>query len=298
MVWSLSFSVHETVVNDFKKIMKNDALMVSSFIKNNNSKQIFWDIEIFFSFRPDEKEINLQISILSALNNIPVPSYKIKNIKNKKFLSENQLSFSNILVGRFNIIHNGIYQKKLSYKLPIYVKAGHAFGTGYHDSTIGCLYALEFLFKKKQIRKSVLSGRKFLEIGKGTGILTFAFCKLWSGSAVATDIDSEALKVSKSLSKINGLRNRIIFVKANGMNSNEIRKNKRYKLIIANILARPLKGFALQIKKNILKGGRVVLSGILEEDCNYILNAYRAQGFFLEKKWFFKSWVTLVFYKA
>ena len=114
--------------------------------------------------------------------------------------------------------------------------------------------------------------------------MTFAFCKLWAASAIATDIDSEALIVSKSLSKINGLRNRIFFINANGMNSNEIRKNKRYKLIIANILARPLKGFALQIKKNILKGGRVVLSGILEENLNYILNAYRVQGLFLEKK--------------
>ena len=103
MVWSLSFSVHETVVNDFKKIMKNDALMVSSFIKNNNSKQIFWDIEIFFSFRPDEKEINLQISIFNIVG---------QHIKT--LIDENQVPGFYSIIWEADNVSTGFYIVKLN----------------------------------------------------------------------------------------------------------------------------------------------------------------------------------------
>ena len=81
------------------------------------------------------------------------------------------------------------------------IDAGLAFGTGQHDTTAGCLAALDRLDR---------AGKRFAniaDIGTGTGLLAFAAMALWpEAKAIATDIDPIAVDVSRDNAAINGVK--------------------------------------------------------------------------------------------
>src|SRR5206468_11663854 len=81
------------------------------------------------------------------------------------------------------------------------IDAGLAFGTGQHDTTAGCLAALD------RLEASDKRFANIADIGTGTGLLAFAALSLWpAAKAIATDIDSVAVDVSEENARINRVR--------------------------------------------------------------------------------------------
>ena len=121
------------------------------------------------------------------------------------------------------------------------IDAGRAFGTGQHETTTGCLIALDRL-KRQGARFANLA-----DIGTGTGLLAFAALRLWPAArAIASDIDPVAIEVAAENAAINRVRararraGRLELAVAAGLDHRRLQARAPYDLIIANILAGPL----------------------------------------------------------
>lgn len=173
---------------------------------------------------------------------------------------------------------------------PLHIDAAQAFGTGHHETTTGCLEAIDTILKAKK-------PRFMLDVGTGTGVLAIALAKRTRLPVVATDIDPIAVSVTKDNAELNEVGKNILTIEATGLDSKKIRECGPYDMIVANILAGPLVGLAPDIGKAAMPGASVVLSGILVEQAARIVAAYRQQNIVLKQRITRKEWVTLVLEK-
>ena len=171
-------------------------------------------------------------------------------------------------------------------KIPLTIEAGQAFGTGHHETTLGCLRRIEDKLKSQQFNR-------ILDMGTGTGVLALAIAKLSRRSVIASDIDPIAIEVAKSNARQNALLPFMKFVTATGFQSSVLQQSSPYDLIVANILARPLVRLAPDMRRNLSLGGSVLLSGLLSSQEQMVLNAYLACGFRLVRRLQIGDWTTL-----
>ncbi|NNC36811.1 MAG: 50S ribosomal protein L11 methyltransferase [Acidimicrobiales bacterium] len=173
---------------------------------------------------------------------------------------------------------------------PIQIDAGIAFGTGHHGTTMGCLLAFE------TYRHSI-SPENILDLGTGAGILAIAAAKAVNSRILATDIDPDAVMVTRQNAALNGVADRIVAETADGFGSSVIREAAPFDLIFANILAGPLIGLAPEISQALQAGGTVILSGILNEQADTLIKIYEEQGLSLQNKDQLAGWTTLTMVK-
>jgi len=159
-----------------------------------------------------------------------------------------------------------------------------AFGTGTHETTRLCLGAVEKYF----------AGKSFLDVGTGTGILALAAAKALKRPIVAGDIDPEAVRVARDNARLNGVAGLTTFYIAPGVRHPSANRPRRFTLVTANILARPLKRLAPALAQVLASGGALILSGLLARDVPGVLSAYAAQGLALERRRDLDGWATLV----
>ncbi|WP_339843297.1 50S ribosomal protein L11 methyltransferase [uncultured Halopseudomonas sp.] len=138
---------------------------------------------------------------------------------------------------------------------------GLAFGTGTHPTTALCLEWLD---------SQHLEGQQLIDFGCGSGILAIAALLLGAGEAVGTDIDTQALEASRD----NAQRNQIADERFS-LYLPEHMPQEPADVLVANILAGPLVQLAPQLSRLVKAGGLIALSGILAEQTEEILAAYR-----------------------
>ncbi len=168
------------------------------------------------------------------------------------------------------------------------IDAGVAFGTGHHETTTGCLMALDWL------KQTGFAPRNALDLGTGTGVLALAANRLWRIPVIATDIDPQAIDVTRENLRLNGGQMAIRPLVAEGFAHVAIAEGAPYDLIIANILAGPLTQLAPGIRAHIRPGGRVLLSGLLRTQELMVLSFYRALGMRLDRRFRLGPWSALV----
>ena len=166
------------------------------------------------------------------------------------------------------------------------IDAGLAFGTAHHATTRGCLIALDRLLKR---------GRpaRVLDVGTGTGILAIAAAKALGGPVVASDMDPVAIAVATENASKNGVRSRVLMVKAEGLAHPALRHAKA-DLLFANLLLRPLLELAPVFARALRPGGLCVLSGILDAQARQVEARFRALGFKLDSRILLDGWTTLL----
>lgn len=170
---------------------------------------------------------------------------------------------------------------------PIKIDAAQAFGTGHHETTTGCLEAIEMLLNHT-------TPKAMIDIGTGTGVLAIALAKRVGGKILATDIDPVAVTTTIENAQENGVGENIDVVEATGLDHAEITARAPYDLIVANILAGPLTELAPGMGGIAQSGGTAILSGILNTQANGVIAAYEAAGFRLAEHLVRKDWSTLV----
>ncbi len=121
--------------------------------------------------------------------------------------------------------------------IPIRIEAAQAFGTGHHETTTGCLEAIERALKRGK-------PKKMLDVGTGTGVLAIALAKRTHLPVVASDIDPIATATTIDNARDNGVGRLIAAVTAPGLEHQTIARSAPYDLIVANILAAPLVSIA------------------------------------------------------
>jgi ribosomal protein L11 methyltransferase len=137
---------------------------------------------------------------------------------------------------------------------------GLAFGTGTHATTALCLEWLD---------GNIRGGERVLDYGCGSGILAIAALKLGAASAVACDIDPQALTATRDNATRNGLGADIEIAPEPAAVSG------RFEIVLANILAGPLIELAARLGALTVPGGAIVLSGLLARQAGEVAGAYR-----------------------
>ena len=133
---------------------------------------------------------------------------------------------------------------------------GLAFGTGTHPTTALCLDWLD---------GADLAGKSVLDYGCGSGILAIAAAKLGAKRVWAVDIDPQALLASDDNASENEVEDRIeLFRPA------ELPTSLRVDVLLANILAGVLVRLAPEFGQRVKPGGRLALSGILEQHADAV----------------------------
>lgn len=166
----------------------------------------------------------------------------------------------------------------------LHLDPGLAFGTGTHPTTALCLAWLDAL-----ALTDALDGRAVLDVGTGSGILAIAALKLGAERAVGTDIDPQALQASRD----NAERNAVATEAFQLCYPEQLDAGERFPVVIANILAGPLVELAPTLAGHLAPGGRLALSGILENQAEEVLAAYRAEGLFMDEPVVREGWVRL-----
>lgn len=166
------------------------------------------------------------------------------------------------------------------------IEANQAFGTGHHPTTWGCLVALSRLLR-------VYRFDDVFDLGSGSGVLAIAVAKDTRRPVLASDIDPLAVEIARENAEINGVGHLFTAVTAAGFDHAAIR-GRRFDLIVANILADPLKILSPRFRAQTRPGAAIVLSGILSTQAPGVLAAFRAQGFAREREIRREGWSTLV----
>jgi ribosomal protein L11 methyltransferase len=170
---------------------------------------------------------------------------------------------------------------------PLLIEAAMAFGTGHHGTTLGCLRALD------QLASTGFAGESVVDIGCGTAVLAMAAARIWPGTVLASDIDPVAVDVARSNITANGLDGRVHCVEAAGFAHPDLQCARPYDLVFANILKGPLVALAPEIAENVKIGGYAILSGILNEQADDVLDVYSRLGFNLVDQKEIVDWTTL-----
>ncbi|MEC8326231.1 MAG: 50S ribosomal protein L11 methyltransferase [Pseudomonadota bacterium] len=137
---------------------------------------------------------------------------------------------------------------------------GLAFGTGTHNTTALCLRWLDSLD---------LSGKTVVDFGCGSGILGIAALKLGAKRVIGIDIDPQALEASRDNAERNGVADQLeVYLP-------EDQPEFEADILVANILAQPLRELHHVILGLLKSGGKFALSGILEEQVMSVEDIYR-----------------------
>lgn len=158
---------------------------------------------------------------------------------------------------------------------------GSAFGTGTHPTTQLCILAME---------KYIKPNWELADIGCGSGILAIAGVKLGAKSAVAIDNDELVIPVAKDNATLNNVDDKIKFFTAEAQDL----KGKTYDFVCANILHNVLAEIMSDLKALLKQGGKMVLSGILDEKEAVVTEALKRENLSLTERLKKDNWVALV----
>ncbi|WP_417310868.1 50S ribosomal protein L11 methyltransferase [Devosia sp.] len=169
----------------------------------------------------------------------------------------------------------------------IRIDAAQAFGTGHHETTTGCLEAIDRALKQRRFGA-------MLDVGTGTGVLAIALAMRTRQPVMATDIDPIAVETTVENARDNGVGRYVIGLEATGLSHPQITAGGPYDLIVANILALPLVALAPAMRRAAAPGAMIILSGILNTQSSRVISAYARAGMVLRRKLIKKEWSTLV----
>jgi ribosomal protein L11 methyltransferase len=136
---------------------------------------------------------------------------------------------------------------------------GMAFGTGTHTTTALCL---------EWLAANPPRGKRVIDYGCGSGILAIAASKLGAASVQAVDIDPQALTAARENARRNHISRNFDVISPQALPAAEA------DLVLANILANPLIDLAGELSRRVCSGGRIILTGILEEQADSVRAAY------------------------
>ena len=244
-----------------------------------------WEVGAYFSEKPDDISLALLAAVFQA------EEFKISELPQIDWVSKVQRSLKPVVAGRFFVYGSHDSDKVPPDCEPLLIEASMAFGTGHHGTTKGCLLALE------QLIKDGFKAKNVIDVGCGTAVLAMAAARIFSANVIASDIDSVAHSVAKMNINANGLDQNIQCFEASGFAHEQIKTKNPFDLIFANILLAPLLAIATDISKYSLSGGYVVLSGILSEQAELVVNKYTGVGFSLSNQIEIGEWVTIIFRK-
>ncbi|HZF42966.1 MAG TPA: 50S ribosomal protein L11 methyltransferase [Sphingomonadaceae bacterium] len=250
-----------------------------------------WTLSAYFEGEPDAEVLDRVRALVAG----DAPG-TLEALGDEDWVTASQRGMAPVRAGRF-YVHTPAHRDDVPPGAVAFeIDAGRAFGTGHHETTAGCLHALDELAAAHRFAN-------IADIGTGTGLLAFAAHRLWPDARViGSDIDPISVDVSAVNAHVNGVplgtgAGEILLVVADGTDAPELRDRAPFDLLIANILAGPLIEMAEDFGAALAPGGTLMLAGLLGRQADAVEAAYRAVGVTPERRHVRGDWPTLVLRK-
>lgn len=244
-----------------------------------------WEVGAYFTEAPDAAGLAILASMYG------VKDFLISEIPETDWVSHVRRELAPVEAGRFFVYGSHDADKVPAGRVPLLIEAAMAFGTGHHGTTLGCLRAFDRLLGEG------FKGGSIIDVGCGTAVLAMAAAAVLPSKVLASDIDPVAVDVAEANVAANGLTGKVECVVAAGFDAPALKENAPYDLIFANILKGPLIGLAPEMGPAVKTGGYVILSGILNEQADAVIDVYCANGFNLVQRDSIVDWTTLTLSK-
>ena len=219
------------------------------------------DMRITGLFSPEVDLGLLQDDLRASLDVDVLPAYEVADLENRAWEREWLKDFGPMRFGRRLWVLPGETNADADDAAIVRLDPGLAFGTGTHATTALCLEWLD---------AQELDGLTMLDYGCGSGVLAIAALKLGCANAVAMDVDPQALTSTLANAHHNDVEQHMI------VTGNADAIHGQFDVVVANILAGPIIELAGPIARRVKSGCLLALSGILSEQVDDVLTAYRS----------------------
>ena len=186
-----------------------------------------------------------------------VPAFRTARVEDRDWVQVSQAQFEPIQVAERLWIVPSWCEPPDAQALTIVLDPGLAFGTGSHPTTRLCI---------DWLARHVHGGERVLDYGCGSGILAIAAMRLGAAAALGVDIDPEAVAAARA----NAARNDT----AARFQDTDAPLHMNADLVVANILANPLKLLAPLLAAHTRSGGRIALAGLLTAQVDDVSGSY------------------------
>jgi ribosomal protein L11 methyltransferase len=248
-----------------------------------------WDITVHFAEAPDETSIRELVGL--AAGDDVAQAIAFDTVEAKDWVKATLEELVPVRAERF-IVHGQHDRLRIPpNKLGIEIEAALAFGTGHHGTTRGCLLLLDSVLKAYR-------PRRVLDLGTGTGVLAIAAARALHIKVLASDIDPLSVRVAHDNARLNGTGDLVETIQATGFSAPHFAKRGPFDLVLANILANPLRQMATPMARHLAPSALVILSGLLPHQAQSVIAAYRARGLVLERHIQIEGWSSLLLRKV
>lgn len=241
-------------------------------------------LEVNDQLEETRQKLEESLYFLGMIQPVPAPVYK--QIADQNWMEAWKQHYRPILIGQRLLILPAWLDSPEPERIDIKIDPGMAFGTGTHPTTQLCLELME-------VHADHYPLSTVIDIGCGSGILSIAALKLGAKTALGVDIDAESVTNSRENADTNGIGDELIL--AQGSVAEVLAGQFPFKsapLVVANILAPVIvRLFAAGLAELVEPGGAVILSGILLEQEQNVIEAAQAKGLVLTEHRQMGDWV-------
>ncbi len=242
-----------------------------------------WRLDAYYDDPP-----NMKILLSGMPEEARVLSFSSRSVPDNDWVRRVLDGLPPVRAGRFLVVGAHVRDQARPGDVVVEVEAAEAFGTGHHQSTLGCLLAFDDLLKRGR------SFRTVIDVGCGSGVLSIAAAKAPGDMrrVTAWDMDRRSVEIARENAIKNGVAPRMRVLCGRGFQSPMLR-DLEVDLAFANILAKPLKRLAGDLSRAVRPGGVAILAGLLTAQAPSLIAAYEGAGFTLANRIVLPPWTTL-----
>ena len=252
-------------VDVLTEIFFEDDAAVSAFERPDGR----WDITVHFADAPDPALV--RELVFGVAGDAAASAITFDTVAPKDWVKASLDDLVPVPAGRF-VVHGAHDRARVPQnKIGVEIEAALAFGTGHHGTTRGCLLLLDHVLKARR-------PQRVLDLGTGTGVLAIAAAKALQRKVLASDIDAPSVAVARENARLNSVGPHVQVIRATGFSAPDFSAQGPFDLVLANILANPLRQLAGAMSRHLAGGAYVILSGLLTPQATGVIAAYRPRG--------------------
>lgn len=188
--------------------------------------------------------------------------------------------FQPVVIDDFCSIRASFHPPETATKFDLVITPKMSFGTGHHATTRMMI---------RHMQQSNLRDASVLDFGSGTGILSILAEKMGAAAVTAIECDDQAVANAEDNFRVNHCS------RISQIHDDQIQVENQYDIILANILLSVILKNLSALTKHLKKGGVLILSGLLKDDEQAILEATRPLGLVQKRRLFEEQWLGLSF---